>query len=73
MTLNPFRQLECDEIRKVVQFLVDPLPRSSTLVMHILLQNNCIDKGVTNSLKLKKEKKHAKELYLVTLKRGDFN
>ena len=31
----------------------------------MFLQNNCINKGVTNGLKQKKEKKHAKQLYLV--------
>ena len=32
---------------------------------HMLLQNNCINNGVTNGLKKKKEKKHAKQLYMV--------
>ena len=31
----------------------------------MFLQNNCINKGVTNGLKQKKEKKRAKQLYLV--------
>ena len=31
----------------------------------MLLQNNCINNVVTNGLKQKKEKKHAKQLYML--------
>ena len=33
--------------------------------MKMLLQNNCINNGATNTLKYKKEKKYAKQLYIV--------
>ena len=42
---------------KDVRFSLDPLPRSSSfLLTYILLQNNCINNGVTNGLKFKKKK-----------------
>ena len=34
-------------------------------VKMLLLQNDCINNGVTNGLKKKKEKKHVKQLYMV--------
>ena len=34
-------------------------------VKMLLLQNDCINNGVTNGLKEKKEKKHVKQLYMV--------
>ena len=51
--------------KKAKWFSLDPFPRSSFELTHILLQNNCINNGVTNGLKQKKEKKHAKQLYIV--------
>ena len=30
----------------------------------MLLQNNCLNNGVTDGLKQKKEKKHVKQLYM---------
>ena len=35
----------------------------------MLLQNNCINNGVTNGIKYKKEKKHAKQLCMVKHKK----
>ena len=37
----------------------------------MLLQNNCINNGVTNGLKWKKENKYVKQLYMVKYKRGE--
>ena len=34
-------------------------------VKMLLFQNDCINNGVTNGLKKKKEKKHVKQLYMV--------
>ena len=48
MTVSAFKQLEWNENRKVVRFSLDPLRRSSSLT-YVLLQNNCINNGVTNN------------------------
>ena len=36
---------------------------------YLTLQNNCKNNGVINGLKQKKEKKHAKQLYMVQEKK----
>ena len=64
MTLNAFKQMEMYWKSKSCTIFI----RSASLffeLTYMLLQNNCIKNGVTNDLKQKKEKKHAKQLYIV--------
>ena len=49
LTLDAFKQLEWNKNRKAT---------------YMLLQNNCLNNGVTDGLKQKKEKKHVKQLYM---------
>ena len=48
---------------KVLRFSLDPFPRSSSLPI-MMLQNNCINNGVSNGLK-QKRKKACKQIYMV--------
>ena len=48
---------------KVLRFSLDPFPRSSSLPI-MILQNNCINNGVSNGLK-QKRKKACKQIYMV--------
>ena len=54
---------------KDVRFSLDPLPHSSSLLLtYILLQNNCINNGVTNGLKFKKKKNFSEFLIFFNLR-----
>ena len=63
-TLNAFKQLKsCTVfIRSAASFFE---------LTYMLQQNNCVNRGVTNSLKQKKEKNHAKQRYMLKPMRGE--
>ena len=50
--------------------MFDYFKRKATENMKMLLQNNCINNGVTNGLKEKKEKKTCKQLFIVNQKKS---
>ena len=62
---NSYNICPCIKFVKIECFLSSFQNRSGRENDKILLQNNCINIGVTNGLKQKKEKKHVKQLYMV--------
>ena len=63
MTLNPFKQLGMKWKSKSCTVFIISTPSFFDLTC-MLLQNNCVNNSVSNGLKQKKEKNHAKEFYV---------
>ena len=63
MTLNPFKQLGMKWKSKSCTVFIISTPSFFDLT-YMLLQNNCVNNSVSNGLKQKKEKNHAKEFHV---------